>query len=106
MKELTKADAQKVASLITPLIDVLDMIVQVADIELMKRQFEKMQDQQEYLAAWPFPATLNKADETSHQLKTFGAIINLIEVRKNQIDNKIAGKKFSEGNEILKHLGF
>jgi len=107
MEELTRAGAENVAeTLMTSLINIVDMVVQNGCVGVMKQQLEKMQGRHGCLEAWPFPETLNKADEMKYQLETFKAVVKLIEVREEQITNVKEGKKFAEGDEILKQLGF
>ena len=105
MSELSKEVSQKIAALITPLINFTDMILDARDIEQIEKLQKAMANNTSTLAALPFPATLNKAEERAYMDSVFRAIIDLLKARKKQRDN--AGKKtYTDGKEILQMMGY
>lgn len=103
-----RVDIEQIAELIIhPIIHVLDVALtnKPEFLDTMKNALEKMEDHASTARAFPFPATQNKADELELQNATFEKIIELAKIRKNFIDYKNSGQNYSDGIDVLKHLG-
>lgn len=102
--EITRKEAEKVATLIGPIIGIIDVIERVADTKKMRRILQDMYRQASTLDSLPFPETMNRGEEIRNDAHFFDAVIRLIEARRKQKEN-VGKKRFSTGSEILKMMG-
>ena len=102
--EVTLELSEDIATAITPIISLVDMILtselKIEDFELVSKAIFRDIGTKEAL---PFPSTLNRAKELGYQYNVLKAIIDLIKARKEQRDN--FGKKDFIDDEMLKEIG-
>ncbi len=105
MSEKTKERNQEIADLIKPVLLDLQILMREVPIEEMESILNRMKDTASTLAAWPFPNTLNKAEEMNVKNELFKAMINFMKAQKKVLDFKNKPKSFSNGDEVLKAMG-
>lgn len=107
MKELTLTESEKIAAIIGPIMNLVDIGLGCEEdlLDMMKRAKERMEESTSMLEAFPFPATMNKGHEQRIKNEIFGAVVNLFQKRKEAIEKLKEGKPFAGGEEILKMLG-
>ncbi len=105
MSEKTKERSQQIADLLKPILLSLQMFMQEVPIEEMESILSDMEDVTSTLAAWPFPNTLNKAEEMNVKNELFKAMINFMKTQKKVLDFQNKPKSFSNGDEVLKAMG-
>ena len=71
----------------------------------MERQLKDLEHNTSYLEAWPFPETMDRADERKLQDKLFQLIIDMFKVRQEFVKMAIQHQKQKPGEKILRDLG-
>jgi len=97
----------KVAGCLFPILGFIDAIIARFDLKDLRKVLAKINSQASTLQAFPFPENLNKGETIQAQAGTLEKIIELAEVREEQIktQKEIASRK-EAGQEVLKQLGF
>ena len=90
--------------IIGPLLMIIDMNVDNFDIDRLRATLDKMHRTHSSIAAWPFPETVDKADELALKNDTFKAIVDLMEARKKFIDYAKNKPDITAGESVIKHL--
>jgi hypothetical protein len=97
----------KVAECLFPILGFIDAINTRFEIADLKKVLGKINSQASILQALPFDATMNKGDTIFAQGETFKKIIELAEIRQEQIETQkeIVNRK-EAGQEVLRQMGF
>ncbi len=105
MSEKTKERSQQIADLLKPVLLSLQTFMQEVPIEEMESIANDMEDVASTLAAWPFPNTLNKAEEMKVKNELMESMIHFMKAQKKVLDFNNKPKSFSNGDEVLKAMG-
>ena len=101
-KPLTLEENTELAeTVLTPIIELIDMAVEEYDIDRLKATYEKMQDQTNTLRAFPFPDTIDKSDSHTVINKMFKAVMDMIEIR---IEQRELAIKQANGKTDMQNL--
>lgn len=104
--KMTKEENQVFADeVLTPVLMFIDTAIRKYDIEKLKESLKDMKKQTSLLAAWPTPETMRKAEKMAASNELFETIVDLIEIRKKQMEIHGKGDQ-TVGADILKHLGY
>jgi hypothetical protein len=83
----------------------LDIFSAIGPVEELKGVLKRMRESGNHLEAWPFPETMRKGKVMQAQADTLEALINLVDVRKKQLEIQREPDS-TPGQDVLKALGF
>lgn len=89
-----------------PIILIIDQAIPSFDIDRLKATLDEMHSRASTCAAFPFPETMDKADNISAMNKLFECVINLLEARAQQQKTAADTNRRTAGEDILSALGF
>jgi hypothetical protein len=105
MSDFTKDDAEEIASMVSPIVELLKVLEPIADFEKWGRALQLMRGNTSRLEAFPWPATQNKAVEMAREERTFKALFDLFRVYRECRTEAAAGPRFLDDSDILRRLG-
>ena len=105
-KSDTKKTVLEVSALVEPLMQFVDLMRTQIGMEKLVDIENGMWSDVSHLEAFPFPETLNKADEIRRNAEVFSAIVKLVKTRCYQTQKALEGPSFATGSEILKAMGY
>jgi hypothetical protein len=104
MNDELKELAQSIAKDIFPILLQIDILCITYKIDDLKKILDNMQKHVSLLEAMPFPETMRKAEVLGAQTQTFAAFVQLIEIRRSQLETQ-RKPDTTPGAEILKAMG-
>ena len=104
MNDELKELAQSIANDILPILLQIDMLCIKYKVDDLKKILQDMRNNVSLLAALPFPETMRKAETLGAQTQTFAAFVQLIEIRRSQLETQ-RKPDTTPGAEILKAIG-
>jgi hypothetical protein len=95
---------KEIAEEIIPIMNLIDLFLVKFEIKDIDKIIENMQDHDSYLAAFPFPETMRKAEVMNVKTETFRKFRDLLKARTAQTE-VMKKSDITPGGEILKLMG-